>query len=50
MLITGIKIPFWDLVGALVWIALAAIPAGLIIAMFYAAIAFMLIPMLGDLL
>ena len=35
VLITGIEVPFWDAVGILIWWALAAIPAVLILSVIF---------------
>jgi hypothetical protein len=39
VVLTGVRIPFWELVGLLVKISLAAIPAAIIIAIVYAVVA-----------
>ena len=36
VLITGIEIPFWDVVGILIWWALAAIPAVILLSVIFA--------------
>lgn len=38
VVVTGVRIPFWDMVSFLVTLAIAAIPALVILTVFFAAI------------
>jgi hypothetical protein len=40
VVVTGIEVPFWDIVATLIWWALAAVPALLILSFVFGAAAF----------